>query len=244
MIKKHPISQIDNDRMLFCAIFCNKWSLSARHIVLFAFFFILNKKEAYKSMIEKMVLKLVNLMETKNIIEKANIEYYEYALVSMAERIIAVGTMLIIGMLFNQFVPTILFLVFFLSLRKRTGGYHADKFWQCYLVTIITYMGVIQVAALLSEKTSVAMYAVLVLAVLIIEAIGTVNHPNIDLDKGELRESKRAARLLVLMEAAIIATLVALGANQLYVSYMSIAIILCSSLMCLAKILKQEVKAK
>lgn len=195
-------------------------------------------------MIEKMVLKLVNLMETKNIIEKANIEYYEYALVSMAERIIAVGTMLIIGMLFNQFVPTILFLVFFLSLRKRTGGYHADKFWQCYLVTIITYMGVIQVAALLSEKTSVAMYAVLVLAVLIIEAIGTVNHPNIDLDKGELRESKRAARLLVLMEAAIIATLVALGANQLYVSYMSIAIILCSSLMCLAKILKQEVKAK
>ena len=71
-------------------------------------------------MIEKMVLKLVNLMETKNIIEKANSEYYEYALVSMAERIIAVGTMLIIGILFNQFVPTILFLVFFLSLRKRT----------------------------------------------------------------------------------------------------------------------------
>lgn len=230
--------------MFFCAIFCKKWSLSARHIVLFAFFFILNKKEAYKSMIEKMVLKLVNLMETKNIIEKANSEYYEYALVSMAERIIAVGTMLIIGILFNQFVPTILFLVFFLSLRKRTGGYHADKFWQCYLVTIVTYMGVIQVAAVLSEKTSVAMYAVLVLAVLIVEAIGTVNHPNIDLDKGELRESKRAARLLVLIEAAVIVTLAVLEINQLYVSYMSIAIILCSSLMCLAKILKQEVKVK
>lgn len=195
-------------------------------------------------MIEKMVLKLVNLMETKNIIEKANSEYYEYALVSMAERIIAVGTMLIIGILFNQFVPTILFLVFFLSLRKRTGGYHADKFWQCYLVTIVTYMGVIQVAAVLSEKTSVAMYAVLVLAVLIVEAIGTVNHPNIDLDKGELRESKRAARLLVLIEAAVIVTLAVLEINQLYVSYMSIAIILCSSLMCLAKILKQEVKVK
>ncbi len=195
-------------------------------------------------MIEKMVLKLVNLMETKKIIEKAEIEYYEYALVSMAERIIAVGTMLIIGMLFKQFIPTIIFLVFFLSLRKRTGGYHADKFWQCYLVTIITYIGVIQVAAVFSKKTSVAMYVLLILAVLVIEAIGTVNHPNIDLDKGELRESKRAARLLVLMEAAIIAALVALGVNQLYVSYMSIAIILCSSLMCLAKILKQEVKVK
>lgn len=195
-------------------------------------------------MIEKMVLKLVNLMETKKIIEKADIEYYEYALVSMAERTIGVGTMLIIGMLFKQFISTIIFLVFFLSLRKRTGGYHADKFWQCYLVTIITYIGVIQVASVFSKKTSVAMYVLLILSVLVIEAIGTVNHPNIDLDKGELRESKRAARLLVLMEAAIIAALVALGANQLYVSYMSIAIILCSSLMCLAKILKQEVKVK
>lgn len=111
-------------------------------------------------------------------------------------------------------------------------------------MTIITYIGVIKVAVALSEKSSVAMYAILVLAVLIIEVIGTVNHPNIDLDKGELRETKRAARLLVLMEAAIIAMLVALGINQLYVSYMSIAIILCSSLMCLAKILKQEVKVK
>lgn len=195
-------------------------------------------------MIEKMVLNVVNLMETKKIIEKSNSEYYEYALVSLAERIIAVGTMLAIGILFEQFIPTIIFLVFFLSLRKRTGGYYADKFWQCYLVTIITYIGVIKVAVALSEKSSVAMYAILVLAVLIIEVIGTVNHPNIDLDKGELRETKRAARLLVLMEAAIIAMLVALGINQLYVSYMSIAIILCSSLMCLAKILKQEVKVK
>lgn len=207
-------------------------------------FSILNRKERHKNMIEKMVLNVVNLMETKKMIEKANSEYYEYALISLTERIIAVGTMLAIGILFKQFIPTIIFLVFFLSLRKRTGGYHADKFWQCYLMTIITYIGVIKVAVALSEKFPVAMYVILVLAVLIIEVIGTVNHPNIDLDKGELRETKRAARLLVLMEAAIIAMLVALEINQLYVSYMSIAIILCSSLMCLAKILKQEVKVK
>ena len=195
-------------------------------------------------MVEKIVMQLVTQMEERKIIEKSSRDYYEYVLITLAEHIIAVGTMLIIGMLFNQFIATIIFLVFFLSLRKRTGGYHADKFWQCYLVTIITYIGVIKVAVALSEKSSVAMYAILVLAVLIIEVIGTVNHPNIDLDKGELRETKRAARLLVLMEAAIIAMLVALGINQLYVSYMSIAIILCSSLMCLAKILKQEVKVK
>ncbi len=195
-------------------------------------------------MIEKMVFDVVNLMESKKIIEKASRDYYEYALVSITERIIAVGTMLAIGMLFKQFTPTIIFLVFFLSLRKRTGGYHADKFWQCYLVTIVTYIGVIKTAILFSEKIPIVIYALLIPAVLIIEVIGTVNHPNIDLNERELRETKRAARLLVLLETAIIVILAILGINQLYVSYMSIAIILCSSLMCLAKIIKQEVKVK
>ena len=195
-------------------------------------------------MIEKMVFDVVNLMESKKIIEKASRDYYEYALVSITERIIAVGTMLAIGMLFKQFTPTIIILVFFLSLRKRTGGYHADKFWQCYLVTIVTYIGVIKTAILFSEKIPIVIYALLIPAVLIIEVIGTVNHPNIDLNERELRETKRAARLLVLLETAIIVILAILGINQLYVSYMSIAIILCSSLMCLAKIIKQEVKVK
>lgn len=162
---------------------------------------------------------------------------------TLAEHIIGVGTMLIIGMLFKQFIPTVIFLVFFLSLRKRTGGYHADKFWQCYLLTIITYIAIIQMAPVLSQK-KVIMYAILLFAVLVIEVIGTVNHPNIDMNKDELQENKKSARLLVLMETAIIVLLITLGISQLYVSYMSIAIILCSFLMCLAKIMKQEVKVK
>lgn len=79
-------------------------------------------------MVEKIVMQLVTQMEERKIIEKSSRDYYEYVLITLAEHIIAVGTMLIIGMLFNQFIATIIFLVFFLSLRKRTGGYHADKF--------------------------------------------------------------------------------------------------------------------
>lgn len=194
-------------------------------------------------MVEGIVLKLVNQMEMKNMIEKEYREYYEYVLVIMAERAIAVGTMLVISHIFRQLLPTIAFLVFFLSLRKRTGGYHADKFWQCYLLTIMTYVGVVQAASMLSKKPQM-MYILLFLAVLIVEAVGTVNHPNMDLDEDEMRKIKKAARLLVLIETGIIAIFAVLKMNQLYVSYMSIAIILCSSLMCIAKIIKQEVKVK
>lgn len=88
------------------------------------------------------------------------------------------------------------------------------------------------------------MYAILLLAIILICIMGTVNHPNMDMSKSELHESKKAARLLVLMEIMIIAVLRYLKIDILYIGYMSAAVILCASLMCLAKIIKQEVCAK
>ena len=93
-------------------------------------------------MIEKMALKLVNQMEMEKIIRKSSCEYYEYALIGMVEHVLTVGSMLILGLIFRQFLPTICFMVFFLSLRKRTGGFHANKFWQCYLGTVIFYIAI------------------------------------------------------------------------------------------------------
>lgn len=194
-------------------------------------------------MIEKMALKIVNQMEMQKIISKSNCEYYEYALIAMVENGMTVGTMLLLGMFWGKFLQTVCFLVFFLSLRKRTGGFHADKFWQCYLGTVITYIAVIQITPIFCETPAV-MYGMLLLAIILICIMGTINHPNMDMNKSELQESKKAARLLVLMEVMIIAVLVYLKADILYIGYMSIAVILCAFLMCLAKIIKQEVKVK
>lgn len=194
-------------------------------------------------MIERMALKIVNQMEMQKIISKSNCEYYEYALIAMVENAVTVGTMLLLGIVFGKFLQTVCFLMFFLSLRKRTGGFHADKFWQCYLGTVITYIAVIQIVPMLC-RNPVVMFGMLSLAILLICVIGTVNHPNMDMNKSELQESKKAARLLVLMEVMIIAALVYLKADILYIGYMSVAVILCAFLMCLAKIIKQEVRVK
>lgn len=189
------------------------------------------------------MLKLVDQMETENIIRKSERMNYEYALITMIERFISIGTILFIGLISKLFIPTLCFLIVFLALRKRTGGYHADKFWQCYLATTITYMAVIHLAVLLSSNKTV-LFVALALAVLVIGAIGTVNHPNMDMNKEELQAAKAAARLLVLLEIMVIMIWAALDVNELCVSYMSIAIILCALLMCIAKIIKQEVKTE
>ena len=158
----------------------------------------------------------------------------------MVEQAITVGTMLFLGLLFRQFLHTVCFMVFFLSLRKRTGGFHADKFWQCYLGTVIFYIAIMQIVPILCRKPTI-MYGLLFFAMLLICIMGTINHPNMDMSKSELRKSKKAARLVILMEVMIIAVLVYLKADLLYIGYMSVAVILCAFLMCLAKIIKQEV---
>ena len=194
-------------------------------------------------MIEKMALKIVNQMEAEKIISKSSCEYYEYALIGMAEHAITVGTMLLLGLVFRQFLPTVCFIVFFLSLRKRTGGFHAEKFWQCYLGTVLFYVAIMQIVPMLCRNPAV-MYAMLFFAIILICVMGTINHPNIDMNKSELQESKKAARLVVLIEVMTIAALVYLEADILYIGYMSVAVILCAFLMCLARIIKQEVRVK
>lgn len=194
-------------------------------------------------MIEKMALKIVNQMEIEKIISKSSCEYYEYALIAMVENIVTVVTILLLGVIFEKFLHTVCFWAFFISLRKRTGGFHADKFWQCYLGTVITYIAIIQAMPMLC-RTPTVIYGMLFLAIILIYVIGTINHPNVDMNKSELQESKKAARPIVIMEVMIIAVLVYLKADILYIGYMSVAIILCAFLMCLAKIIKQEVSVK
>lgn len=194
-------------------------------------------------MIEKMALKIVTRMEMEKIISKSSCEYYEYALIAMFENIATVVTILLLGGLFEKFLHTVCFWVFFISLRKRTGGFHANKFWQCYLGTVITYIVVVQAIPMLCGTPAV-MYGMLFLAIIIICIMGTINHPNVDMNKSELQESKTAARLIVIMEVMIITVLIYLKADILYIGYMSVAIILCAFLMCLAKIIKQEVCVK
>ncbi len=194
-------------------------------------------------MVERMAVKLVQQLEEEQLISRDAREHYEYALITLIERFITIGTIALIAVIYKRIIPTVCFLFFFLSLRKRTGGYHADKFWKCYLGTVMTYVVIIEIAAVFLKNLTL-LYGLLFLSIVLIEIIGTVNHPNMDMDADELRESKKSARLLTFLESMIILSLITLGIDKIYLIYMSIAIILCATLLCLAKIKKQEVKVK
>ena len=182
-------------------------------------------------MIEKIADDLIGQMTEARLIDKEMEARYVYVFICWIEKFITVGSIIVISLMFHKLLPTIFFLVFFLELRKRTGGYHLDKF---YLVIVI-----------ISEKLSEHpqwLFAIVLLAITGIGLIGTANHPNMHMTSDELMESKKSARTIVLLEGCIILGCVLLDADMVYVSYMAIAVILCAALLCIAKIFKQEVK--
>ena len=164
-----------------------------------------------------------------------------YTFICFAEKFITIGSIMLISLITNNLLPTLFFLIFFFELRKRTGGYHLDKFYKCYLATIATYLTVMFTGEELSNYPRLLLVTV-VIAVTYIVIIGTVNHPNMHMNSEEFTESKRLARIIVLLEACIILGFVLLGAGMIYTSYMAIAVILCAALLYISKILNQEVR--
>ena len=102
------------------------------------------------------------------------------------------------------------------------------------MATIATYLTVMFTGEELSNYPRLLLVTV-VIAVTYIVIIGTVNHPNMHMNSEELTESKKLARIIVLLEFATILGCVLLGADMIYVSYMAIAVILCAALLCISK---------
>ena len=67
--------------------------------------------------------------------------------------------------------------MFFLELRKRTGGYHLDKFYKCYLATVVSYLVIVIISARLSEHPQ-WLFAILVIAITGIGLIGNNTSAN------------------------------------------------------------------
>lgn len=192
-------------------------------------------------MIERLAALLASQMEVENIIGNDKKEYYEYVLIIMLEKWITILSIIVISICLKNIFSTILFLFFFLTLRKRTGGFHMNTFLQCYLTSIAVYIVIIYLSTIMVNYMNV-IYVLTGCAMVVIGSIGTVNHPNLALNSNELQEAKKSARYLAVFEGLIMMAGVLFNIAELYLCCMAIAIILCAILMIIAKILRQEVK--
>jgi len=192
-------------------------------------------------MIHNSANSMTDAMVNKKILSSEKRDYYAYILEVMIGKVITYSILVILSIIMHAIIPTLFFMVFFFSLRERTGGFHLDSFFRCLISTIVIYflINTVMLTFFLSHVS--LMYIILGISVVIIMYIANVNHPNLNLDADEIQDCKKSARTILIVEMLCIISGIALSMNKVCIIYGSLAIIMCAILLSIAKITKQEV---
>jgi len=191
-------------------------------------------------MIANFVSRLTNRIIVENYAGEEMREWYEYSLLRLIETSLSMITVLLIGFVFGHPIPVAVFSAFLLFLRSRSGGFHCDKFWQCYLASAASVV-VIEVIEPIFRETPIAIYILFAVSAAVVAYVGTVNHPNLDLSASELVRTKKGARTVLSIETTIIVLFELLSVDRIFIDHMMLSVIYCATLIVLAKIKKQEV---
>lgn len=193
-------------------------------------------------MTEYMASVLINSMFSGGLIEEKDKEIYRYSAQVLIEKIIAFLVIFIFSIMWGILLETILFLIFFSNIRKHTGGYHAKSFLGCLISSTGIYIAYTKIIyPNLAANVNVNIILLLV-AALLIWAIGAVNHPNMDWSKKEHNDSKMISRIIVTIEVSCIMVLYFLGMAENYILFMSFGVILSAFLLVLGKMKGGEIK--
>ena len=128
-------------------------------------------------MLNKMATYLARKLLRHQIIQEEALDVYVYGFELLLSFLFTTLLIVTLGLAFQRFLETTVFLGVFIFLRSYSGGYHASKYYACTLVTINIY----SIVMLLSYFVTVSIVAYSILGVLGLIALfvwAPIENPN------------------------------------------------------------------
>lgn len=91
-------------------------------------------------MIKKIAIRTTQVLINKNIIQNEEYEIYEYCVELAIVSLMSYLSLLSIAIIFNEIICSLLFLVSFSLFRRLNGGYHANNYSKCAMISLSCYM--------------------------------------------------------------------------------------------------------
>lgn len=194
-------------------------------------------------MIYKLAYRLAILsMKYNDTDNLANKETYIYGYEILIGKMITYTIIFIVGVAFNILAEVMIFIVFLVSLRGQTGGFHLRTYSGCIVCSVMTCLISSLIANRLQPKLALTVLPLLfILSSVYIIVYSPINHPNLNLTLQEAVKCKKAAKRYLLIELIIMILLLLMNAKPSIIISACLAIILVAISMILAKIKKQEV---
>ena len=121
--------------------------------------------------------KITNRLVSRSIVDGELFDIYVYGFELLLSFLFSTLMIAFIGAAVGCIYQTIAFLTVFILLRSFSGGYHADTYSKCTIVTFITFASVL----LLSRLLQVNYFAYLLLGVtgiILLSIFAPIEHPN------------------------------------------------------------------
>lgn len=213
---------------------CIKRAISAKSLL----YFVITKENSNMEDdgMDKVASKIVDSMLAEQMITNEDRSIYIYSLQMIMEKVIGYVAIFILAIVFNFFLPTVMFVLFFGTIRKYSGGFHLPKFSSCFIMSVCTYFIMCKLIYPMLPIYSISSLVLVFVASIFILIIGAINNPNIHWSTKELEETTTLTRYVAFIETGVILCMFVLGCNSIYLWFMSFGLLLSALLLVIEKV--------
>ena len=190
-------------------------------------------------MFKKLSYKFANLLVKNKVIENYDFEIYRYGFETLIYFIVNISVALFIGIVFDRFIHTIIFLCCYCTLRQFTGGYHARNYTECTLTFAVIYLMTIFIINNIDiDKYKYLLILTMVISVFIIYKLSPLEHRNKPLSKVEKKNYKEVVIKLTTFISSIVIISLVYNIFEGYMIYLLFSIVWISILLLIGFITK------
>ena len=149
-----------------------------------------------------------------NVIDEDDRDVYDYGVKLLISTLVSIAVIITVSVILKKFLPTVLFLLGFIIMRLCSGGYHANHFFSCFIVTMLNYAAFLACIMLIpQDKLIYAQWTGIILSLPIILIFAPIEHENnrfIGNDRARYRK-----RCVIFISAASVVAVALLFAPKL-----------------------------
>lgn len=183
-------------------------------------------------MFKNLSYKFADILVNNEVIENEDFEIYRYGFETLIYFIVNISVALFIGIIFNKFIHTIIFLSCYCTLRQFSGGYHARNYTECTLTFVVIYL----ITIFIDNNLDINNYRYLlilffILSTIVIYKLAPLEHRNKPLSEDEKKRYKKVVTKLTSFIGIILIISLVYNIFEEYIIYSLFAIVWISILL-------------
>lgn len=149
--------------------------------------------------------KMTDHLKKQGLVESDMAEVYVYGMTLLISSTATLLATLLLGFMFQVINSVLVFLLFFVSVRIFSGGYHSSSYLRCFLTFMCMLGSFIAIQRNLPERAVLpTMLITSLISLFLIFKFSPVSHPNAPIRESDWFRFKRISRITCIIEISSI----------------------------------------